>query len=95
MRQTRRVAEQHNMSIDLKKLKDKFFTDPDWKEMEELIRSYIDPLESCLDINPQWSSDQIATEVRGRQLMYKGLNDFLEQTGVLRPRIINKPTTFK
>ncbi len=83
------------MSVDLKKLKDKFFTDPDWREMEELIREYIEPLASSLNINPEMSNDQIATEVRGRQLAYKGLNDFLEQTGVLRPRPINQPTTFK
>lgn len=83
------------MAVDLKKLKDKFFSDPDWKEMEELLRSYIDPLGSSLNINSSMSNDEIATEVRGRQLAYKGLNDFLEQTGVLRPRIINQTTTFK
>lgn len=83
------------MAVDLRKLKDKFFTDPDWREMEELIREYIEPLASSLNINPEMSNDQIATEVRGRQLAYKSLNDFLEQTGVLRPRITNKPPTFK
>lgn len=83
------------MAYDLKKLKEKFFSDTDWKEMEELIREYISPLKDVITISPDMSNDEIATEVRGRQLAYKGLNDFLEQTGVLRPRIINQTTTFK
>ncbi len=80
---------------DLKKLKDKFFTDPDWKLMEELLRGYIDPLQSVQTINSALSNDEIATEVRGRQIAYKSLNDFLEQTQVLRPREITNQTSFK
>lgn len=83
------------MAVDLTQLKDKFFTDPDWKQMEELIREYIEPLASSLTINATMSNDQIASEVRGRQLAYKALNDFLESTGILRPRTINQTTTFK
>ena len=80
---------------DLKKLKDKFFTDPDWRLMEELIREYIDPLSSSLNIDIRLNNDQIATEVRGRQIAHKALNDFLEETKVLRPRAITKVTSFK
>ena len=80
---------------DLKKLKDKFFTDPDWRLMEELIREYIDPLQSVATISSSMSNDEIATEVRGRQIAYSSLNEFLEQTNVLRPRAITKVTTFK
>lgn len=81
--------------VDIQKLKDKFFTDPDWSMMEELIRGYITPLESSLNIDPNWSNDQIATEVRGRQLAYKSLDDFLTQSGVLKQRIINTKPSFK
>lgn len=81
--------------IDLKLLQEKFFSDPDWKMMEELLRSYITPLESSLNINTKLSNDEIASEVRGRQLAYKSLEDFLTGAGVLQPRIINKQTTFK
>ena len=81
--------------IDIQKLKDKFFTDPDWAMMEELIRSYTTPLESSLNIDVTLSNDQIATEVRGRQLAVKSLEEFLTQSGVLKPRIISEPVTFK
>lgn len=76
--------------VDIQKLKEKFFSDPDWKMMEELIHSYIDPLQSSLNINPTMSNDEIATEVRGRQLAHKGMTDFLEGAGVLKPRIIKE-----
>ena len=83
------------MSIeDIQKLKGKFFTDPDWKLMEELIREYIDPLQSVLTIKQDMSNDEIATEVRGRQIAYESLNNFLEQSQVLRPRINNQVTSF-
>jgi hypothetical protein len=81
--------------VDIEKLKAKFFTDPDWAMMEELIRSYTTPLESSLNIDVNLSNDQIATEVRGRQLAVKSLEEFLTQSGILRPRIISEPVTFK
>lgn len=81
--------------VDIKKLQAKFFTDPDWAMMEELIRSYTSPLESSLNIDTKLSNDQIATEVRGRQLAVQSLEEFLTQAQVLKPRIINDKPTFK
>jgi hypothetical protein len=81
--------------VDIQKLKDKFFTDPDWSVMEELLREYITPLESALNIDATWSNDQIATEVRGRQLAYNSIDKFLVDAGVLKPRIINDKPSFK
>lgn len=83
------------MTVDLIKLKDKFFTDPDWAMMEELIRSYIDPLASSLNIDSKMSNDQIASEVRGRQIAYETLDKFLSQSGVLKPRKVALSTSFK
>lgn len=81
--------------VDIQKLKDKFFTDPDWSMMEELIRSYTTPMESSLNIDTAKSNDEIATEVRGRQLAVQSLEDFLTQSGILKPRIISKPANFE
>lgn len=84
------------MAIDIPKLKEKFFSDPDWRDMEELIRSYIDPMQSSMNIETVGkSNDEIATEVRGRQLAYKGLNDFLEGAGILKPRITNELNPYR
>jgi len=79
---------------DIKLIKEHFFADPSWHLVEELIRSYIDPLESCLSIRPDMSNDEIATEVRGRQIAYKSLDTFLVDSGILKPKINSKPVTF-
>lgn len=75
------------MAVDLKVLRDKFFTDPDWKMMEELILSYIDPFRSVSEIPQNLSNDQIATEVRGRQKMIEQMDKFLSDCGVIRSSI--------
>lgn len=75
------------MSYDLKKLRDKFFSDPDWKEMEELIQEYILPFRDVENIVSNKTNDEIASEVRGRQLMVKQLDKFLSDTGIISGRI--------
>lgn len=83
------------MSVDLKKLNDKFFTDPDWKEVEELLTEYLSPFESVMNIDSKLSNDQIASEVRGRQLMVENLNKFLLDTKVIRQKINSQPKSYK
>ncbi len=80
--------------VDLKKLNEKFFTDPDWAMMEELILQYIDPLKSVITIDSKMSNDEIATEVRGRQIAYDSLDRFLKDSKVVTRKIAT-PTTFK
>lgn len=84
------------MVVDLKKLNEKFFTDPDWKEMEELILSYIDPFRSVTSvITKDMTNDEIATEVRGRQLMVERLDTFLEDSKIVKSRINREPVSYK
>ncbi len=78
---------------DIKLLKEHFFQDPSWHLVEDLIREYITPLQSCLNIRPDMSNDEIASEVRGRQIAYETLEKFLTDSGILT-RPITKPTTF-
>lgn len=80
---------------DLKLIKEHFFADPSWHLVEELIRSYINPLESCLNIRADASNDEIASEVRGRQIAYKTLDTFLVDTGIAKPRINSEPVNYK
>lgn len=82
------------MTVDLRKLNEKFFTDPDWAMMEELILSYIEPLRSVETIDSKLSNDQIATEVRGRQIAYDSMDRFLKDSKVVT-RKLTAPTTFK
>ncbi len=72
---------------DLKLVTEHFFQDPSWHLVEELIRSYINPLESCLNIRADASNDEIASEVRGRQIAYETLDKFLVDSGLLKQKI--------
>lgn len=74
------------MSIDLKILKDKFFTDPDWKMVEELLRSYIDPMIDFNTIDIKAPAEHVKAEVIGRMYAYNGLSKFLADT-----QFINRP----
>lgn len=61
-----------------------FFTHPHWDSVLALINLYIDPLKNVRDIDPKMSNDQIATEVRGRQIAYEKLDRFVKDTLTLR-----------
>ena len=80
---------------DLKLLHDKFFTDPSWADMEELIMEYIEPFKSVLNIPEGLSNDQIATEVRGRQKMVEQLERFLTDSKVITRRITRGETSYR
>jgi len=79
------------MTYDLKQLNDRFFTDPMWPDMEELLLEYLAPFRDVKNIKSDATNDEIATEVRGRQLMVEQLEKFLMDTKVIRSRI-NRPT---
>jgi hypothetical protein len=84
----------HDMA-DLKKLNEKFFTDPDWREMEELIMEYLEPFRSVLDVPSSLTNDQIATEVRGRQMMIRQLDKFLADTKMITRISKDRKLTYK
>ena len=83
------------MSYDLKKLRDKFFTDPDWSEMEELIEEYLAPMRDTENIPDNLSNDQIASEVRGRKLIIRSLDKFLADSGIISGRIRKQVPKYK
>ena len=76
-------------------LKTKFFSDPDWAKVEELLMGFVNPLIEMSDIDLTQPAEHIKAEVIGRQLLHKRLCDFLEQTEIVgKPRDYKK-TTFK
>ncbi len=78
------------MAYDLKQLNERFFTDPMWGDMQELLEEYLEPFKSVLNIRKNATNDEIATEVRGRQLMVEQLERFLSDTKIIKQRF-NKP----
>ena len=84
------------MAYDLKQLNDRFFTDPMWPEMEELIMEYLTPFRSNTTIETKGkSNDEIATEVKGRNLMIENLEKFLTDTQIIKQRISSVKPTYR
>ena len=76
----------------------KFVNDPDWSVMEELIKGYIEQWQSVLTVNPSKTNDEIASDVRGRQIATQSMTQFLNDIGVLKENTVEqltKKTTFK
>ena len=83
------------MTIDLKLLHEKFFTDPSWGDMEELILEYLAPFRSVMNVDTKKTNDEIATEVRGRQLMLENLDRFLEDSKIITRRLNKNDNNYK
>jgi len=75
-------------------LKNKFINDPDWKEIEKIIHSYIDPLLDIKTIDTKKSGDEVKAELILRVLYYEQLNKFLVDCQLLQDRNSNT-TTFR
>lgn len=70
----------------------KFTLDRDWYLMEEILKEHLSPLVDVMTIDETKSNDQIASEVRGRQLTIKGLTNFLNDTKIIKGSITKKET---
>ncbi len=74
---------------------DKFIADPSWVLVEQMLNEYLEPLKDISSIDTKRSNDEIATEVKGRQITIEQLNKFLSQSRILGGKINNKITSFK
>ena len=82
------------MTIEI--LKQKFFTDPDWKEVEKLLMDYINPLIEMEDVDTTQPAEHVKAEIIGRKKAHEGICKFLESSGIVgNPRDYKKVTTFK
>lgn len=78
------------------KLYQKFFTDPDWAEVEKLILDYINPLIEMSDVDVNQPAEHIKAELIGRQKLHKSMVEFLEQTGIVsRKQLTENKNIFK
>jgi len=84
-----------NTAENIQKLR-KFTEDPDWVLMEGIIREFIEPLTDVTTINKSLGNDEIASEVRGRQITIESLTKFLNQTKIISSKpIATNVTSFK
>lgn len=78
-----------------KVLQDKFFSDPDWKGVEELLMTKINVLKDFNTIDATQSAETVKAEVIGRRLAYTALLDFLQDCEFIRRKVTTNPNPFK
>jgi len=79
----------------MEKLKQKFFTDPDWVEVEKILMDFINPLIEMSDVDVTQPAEHVKAELIGRQLLHSRVIEFLKQTGIVVNPSAYKKTTFK
>ena len=61
----------------------KFFKDPDWKKVVELIDRYISPLEDIWSIDDTKSAEDVKAQVLANKTSIRSMRAFLEQAGAI------------
>ena len=77
------------------KLFQKFFSDPDWVEIEKMILEYIEPLIKMEDIDIHQPAEHIKAEVIARMKAYETLNKFLNDTKIVSRKLSVPKNQFK
>lgn len=74
-------------------LTQKFFSDPDWSKIEEMLMTKIDALKDFESIDTNQSAETVKAEVIGRRIAYNSLIDFLNETKLVSrvPKKIENP----
>lgn len=74
-------------------LTQKFFSDPDWSKIEEMLMTKINALKDFESIDTNQSAETVKAEVIGRRIAYNSLIDFLNETKIVGriPKKIENP----
>lgn len=83
------------MNEDLRKIQEKFFFDPDWKEIEKMILEYIEPLKDMGTVDTSQPAEHVKAEIIGRTIAYDSLAKFLNDTKMVGQQIKSIKTTFR
>lgn len=73
--------------MSLQELQTRFFQDPQWNEMEDIILKYINPLIDMSTIDTKQPAEHVKAEIIGRVLAYNTLTDFLNSSKIISREI--------
>lgn len=77
-------------------VKKRFFLDPQWYLMEQMILDFINPLLDMKTINIKQPAEHVKAEVIARGLSYNSLIGFVRSSGMVSDkRLLNKENIFK
>ncbi len=74
------MVEPQNIKI----LQDKFFSDPDWVHMEQLLLDYIEPLKDMNSVDTTQPAEHVKAEIIGRNLAYESIDKFIRDNKIVR-----------
>lgn len=66
-----------------KEIQKRFYSDPEWYQIEEVIRSFIDPLMDMTTVDTSQPAEAVKAEIIGRTIAYNKLTEFLNQTKLI------------
>lgn len=67
-------------------LEKKFFNDPDWKQIENMLVGYITPLIDMSTVDTKQPAEHVKAEIIGRTLAYNSIVQFLNNS-----RVVSRP----
>lgn len=70
--------------MDYTHLREKFFNDPEWKHVEEILKGFIDPLVDPKNLDWGQNATQFKAELRAKYKIYEQLSKFLVETGIIK-----------
>lgn len=66
-----------------KTVQERFFKDPEWHLVTDLIEEFIEPLLNMDTVDVTQPAEHVKAEILGRRLAYKSLHDFCEQSKLI------------
>jgi hypothetical protein len=66
-----------------KTVQKRFYEDPEWYQIEELIKEYINPLLDMSTVDTTQPAEHVKAEIIGRRLAHDSLSKFVEQSKLI------------
>jgi len=75
----------------------RFYQDPEWYQVEDIILEFINPLKDMSTIDTKQPAEHVKAEVIARRLAYESLIGFVRSSGLIRPEKLKdiKPNIFQ
>lgn len=82
--------------MSIQRLQEKFFSDPDWAEVENMLAEYIAPLVDPKNLDFSQNATQFKAELKAKHKLYEQISQFLANTKIIsRPLNEVKKNIFK
>lgn len=78
-----------------KTVQDRFYKDPEWYQVEDLILEFINPLLDMTSVNTNQPAEAVKAEIIGRRLAYDSLIKFVRGSKMLNRELPDNKNLFR